>query len=73
VSGIIRKITIGKDYKDAMHYSLKQEVWDGFRICMITDIGDEYEILIRKDGGVRSWKKFNKNMGISIEYDIEDY
>ena len=45
---LIRKITIGKDYKiDAMHYSVGQ--------------GND----------VLPWKDFNKNMAVSIEYNLE--
>ena len=33
---LIRKITIGKDYKiDAMHYAVGQEVYGGHTICDI--------------------------------------
>ena len=36
MSSVIRKISIGSDYKnDAMHYSIGQEVWGGHIICDI--------------------------------------
>ena len=42
-SNIIRKITIGKDYKnDSMHYAVDQEVYGGHQIC---DIIEEEEII----------------------------
>ena len=45
MSSIIRKISIGSDYKnDAMHYSV---------------------------GQVLPWKKFNTNMAVSVEYNLE--
>ena len=49
MSSIIRKISIGSDYKnDAMHYSLGQEVYGGHIICNI--IGEEdYLIYIKKN------------------------
>jgi len=50
MSNIIRKISIGSDYKnDAMHYNIH----------------------IKKNNEVLPWKKFNSNMAISIEYDLQ--
>ena len=58
-SNIIRKITVGKDYKnDSMHYAVDQEVYGG-------------HIYIRKEKIVIPWKDFNKNMAISVEYNLE--
>jgi len=69
---LIRKITIGKDYKiDAMHYSVGQEVYGGHTICDILEEDDKYSIYIRKDKNVLPWKDFNKNMAISVEYNLE--
>jgi len=72
MSKLIRKITIGKDYKiDAMHYSVGQEVYGGHIICDIVEEEDKYSIYIRKEKDVIPWKDFNKNMAISIEYNLE--
>ena len=72
MSRLIRKITIGKDYKiDAMHYSVGQEVYGGHTICDILEEDDKYSIYIRKDKNVLPWKDFNKNMAISVEYNLE--
>jgi len=72
MSKLIRKITIGKDYKiDAMHYSVGQEVYGGHTICDIIEEEDKYSIYIRKDKDVLPWKDFNKNMAISIEYNLQ--
>ncbi len=69
---LIRKITIGKDYKnDAMHYSVGQEVYGGHTICDILEREDKYSVYIQKDNVVIPWKDFNKNMAISIEYNLE--
>ena len=69
---VIRKITIGKDYKnDAMHYSVGQEVYGGHVISNIIEEKDKYSIFIKKQGVVIPWKDFNKNMAISIEYNLE--
>ena len=70
-SNIIRKITIGKDYKnDAMHYSVGQDVYGGHTICDILEEEQKYSIYIRKKDVVIPWKDFNKNMAISVEYDL---
>ena len=70
-SHIIRKITIGKDYKnDAMHYAVNQNVYGGHTICDILEEEDKYSIYIKKDDIVIPWKDFNKNMAISVEYDL---
>lgn len=69
---LIRKITIGKDYKiDAMHYSVNQEVYGGHTICNIIEEEDKYSIYIKKGRDILPWKDFNKNMAISIEYNLE--
>jgi len=71
-SHVIRKITIGKDYKnDAMHYSVGQNVYGGHTICDILEEETKYSIYIRKKDIVIPWKDFNKNMAISVEYDLE--
>lgn len=69
---LIRKISIGRDYKDsAMHYSMGQEVYGGHKICDIIEMDDKYVIYITKDNDVLPWKEFNKNMGISVEFNLE--
>ena len=68
----IRKISIGRDYKDnAMHYSINQEVFGGHTIMEIIEEKDSYRIYINKDDEVLPWKQFNKNMAISIEYNLQ--
>ena len=52
MSSVIRKISIGSDYKnDAMHYSIGQEVYGGHTICDIieNDLQGEYLIYITKN------------------------
>jgi hypothetical protein len=72
MSKLIRKITIGKDYKiDSMHYSVNQEVYGGHTICDIIEESDKYSIYIKKGEDVLPWKDFNKNMAISVEYNLE--
>jgi hypothetical protein len=74
MSTVIRKISIGSDYKnDSMHYSVGQEVYGGHIIAYILfeEADNSYNIHIRKNNEVLPWKKFNSNMAISIEYDLE--
>ena len=72
MSKLIRKITIGKDYKEnAMHYAVGQDVYGGHTICDIVEEDDKFSIYIRKDKNVLPWKDFNKNMAVSVEYNLE--
>ena len=44
---LIRKITVGKDYKnDAMHYAVGQEVYGGHKISDIIEEDTKYSIYI---------------------------
>ena len=71
-SKLIRKISIGKDYKnEAMHYSVGQEVYGGHTICNIIEDTDKYSIYIKKEKDVLIWKDFNKNMAVSVEYNLQ--
>ena len=69
----IRKISIGSDYKnDAMHYSVGQEVYGGHTISdILLDEDNSYNIYIKKNNEILPWKKFNPNMAISVEYDLQ--
>ena len=74
MSSVIRKISIGADYKnEAMHYSVGQQVYGGHTICdIITNDSDgEYMIYIKKNDEVLPWKKFNSNMAIAVEFDLK--
>ena len=43
MSKLIRKISIGKDYKsDSMHYAVGQEVYGGHTRCYILEEEDRY-------------------------------
>jgi len=71
---IIRKISIGADYKnEAMHYSVGQSVYGGhiIRSIDLDEKDNSYNIYIKKDTEVMPWKKFNSHMAISVEYDLE--
>ena len=69
---LIRKISIGRDYKtDSMHYAVGQEVYGGHTICDIIEEQEKYSIYIQKGNEVLPWKEFNKNMAISVEFNLE--
>lgn len=69
---LIRKITIGNDYKNSMHYVVGQDVLGGSnRIHAITDIGDGYLVWIENDSKeIVVWKNPNKNLPILVEFNI---
>ena len=72
MNGLIRKISIGRDYKnEAMHYSVGQEVYGGHTIESIVEEKDRFSIYIKKNDETIPWKDFNKNMGIAVEYNLE--
>lgn len=56
-----------------MHYAIGQQVYGGHTISAILfeDEDDSYNIHIKKQNEILPWKKFNKNMAISVEYDLE--
>jgi hypothetical protein len=56
-----------------MHYSLNQSVYGGHEISHILfdEEDHSYNIYIKKEDEVMPWKKFNSNMAISVEYDLE--
>jgi hypothetical protein len=69
---LIRKISIGRDYKDsAMHYAVGQEVYGGHEICDIVEEQDKFRIYIKKGKDVIPWKDCNQNRAISVEYNLE--
>jgi len=69
---LIRKISVGQNYKnDAMHYSVGQEVYGNHIISDILEEKDKYCVYIKKHEEVLLWKSFNKNMGISVEYNLD--
>ena len=74
MSNIIRKISIGADYKnEAMHYAVGQSVYGGHSISNILfeEKDNSYNIFITKEDEVLPCKKFNSNMAISVEYDLQ--
>ncbi len=74
MSSVIRKISIGADYNnEAKQYSLGQQVYGGHEISniLLDEKDNSYNIYIQKNKETLPWKKFNSNMAISVEYDLQ--
>jgi hypothetical protein len=70
---LIRKISIGADYKSSMHYLTGQELLGGkYTIHLISfdEDSQSFKIFVETKKEVYLWKEFNKNMPISIEYNM---
>ena len=66
----IRKISVGADYKNAMHYIVDQGVLGGS--YTISDIAQEQEgfsVWVKKNDESVKWKEF-KDIPIVVEYNI---
>ena len=68
----IRKISIGPDYKSgSMHYIVGQKILnDSHTIHLIQQDKEGVKVWIERDNEIYLWKKFNTNMPLSIEYNI---
>lgn len=71
---VIRKISIGSDYKSsAMHYIVGQEILGGshqIHLIKHDNTSDSFKIWIMKGDEVYLWKEFNSSMPVSVEYNI---
>lgn len=67
---LIRKLSVGLDYKNAMHYTVGQEVYGGHKIADIIEEEDRFVIFIEKEGETKEWKFFLKSVAISVENNI---
>jgi len=74
MSALIRKISIGPDYKSgAMHYIVGQDVLNSnYKIHLIKYVSENssFVIYIEKQSEVILWKKFTSTVPISVEYNI---
>ena len=71
---IIRKVSIGADYKNSMSYIVGQSVLRGtYTIHKITkDLSTQsYLIWVKGEDEVVKWKSFNFNLPIIEEYDLD--
>jgi len=70
---IIRKISVGHDYKSSMHYLVGQEVLGGnYKIHLISydDDSESYKIYVNNDSEIYLWKQYNKNIPVSVEFNM---
>lgn len=68
----IRKISVGADYKNAMHYIVGNTVINGeYVINTIKHEGMSLQIWIEKNNEVFLWKEFTPTMPVSIEFNID--
>lgn len=70
---VIRKITIGPDYLNAMHYSVGQDVLRQSHVIHAITFSEngEYEVWIEdQEQQVFKWKTFNSNIPVALEYVI---
>lgn len=75
---LIRKIVIGADYKsNGMHYVVGQQVLGGnYKLHEIRgNIDGSYDLFVIRGeegaGEIIKWKTFNKNMPITVEYNLD--
>ena len=72
--GVIRKISIGPDYKSgAMHYLVGQDVLGNthkIRLIKFNNNNSSIQIWIQLRNEIFLWKEFSDTVPISIEYDI---
>jgi hypothetical protein len=69
---VIRKVSIGPDYKNAMHYQIGQTVVGNYKILSITHEDERILINVVNDKDeVYIWKSFTSTVPISIEHNID--
>jgi hypothetical protein len=69
---VIRKVSIGPDYKNAMHYQIGQNVVGSYKILSIVHEDERILINVVNDKDeVYIWKSFTSAVPISIEHNID--
>ena len=66
----IRKVSVGVDYKNSMHYIVGQEVMGSYKIDAIVSVDNGVAIWIEKDKEIFCWKQINFSSPMVIEYNI---
>ena len=66
----IRKVSIGNDYKNSMHYVVGQHVFGNYIIHVIQRVEAGIVIWIEKDKEVLCWKEINNNVPMVLEFNI---
>jgi hypothetical protein len=71
MSDLIRKISIGPNYKSSMNYVVGQKILgDNYTIHLIEQDKGNIKIWIERGDEVMLWKSFSVAMPSSIEYNI---
>lgn len=75
MDSLIRKISVGSDYKTAMHYIVNQSVLNNSHTihAIINDHAtDRIKIFISNDKSeIVLWKEFSHSVPVSIEFNID--
>ncbi len=67
---MIRKISVGIDLKNAMHFSIGQS-FNGYVVeSIIIDENSQYKLFVRRGGEIYLWKVFNQNVPVTVEFDL---
>lgn len=66
----IRKISIGTDYKNSMHYVLGQTVVGDYKIHVMQKTDKGIFIWIEKNKEVVLWKEINLFVPMTLEFNI---
>ena len=66
----IRKVSIGNDYKNSMHYVVGQPVLGNYVIHVIQRVETGVIIWIEKDKEVLCWKEINNHTPMVLEFNI---
>ena len=69
--GLIRKVSIGNDLKNAMHYQVGSNVFSGTISNIILEDGF-FNIYVSDDDEISKWKSFNSSAVSHIEYDTKN-
>tara|TARA_B100001248_G_C27251017_1_gene393800 strand:- start:172 stop:393 length:222 start_codon:yes stop_codon:yes gene_type:complete len=71
MNNYIRKISVGADYKNAMHYIVGQQVMNGsYEIAEINQEENSVSIWVKKGNEIIKWKDVSNNP-IIIEYNLQ--
>ena len=73
IYGIIRKVSIGPDYKNAMHFQVGQTVIKGeaeISNIILDPTTGNINIYISSKDEIHLWKSLNSTIPVTVEYDI---
>ena len=74
ITSIIRKISVGPDYKNAMHFQVGQSVIKGNTVIdtiLKNPLTGQIDIHVKSGDEIHLWKSINHTIPTSLEYDIE--